>query len=369
MKITVITSPFGALPPVAIGAVEKLFYSLAGAWIERGHEVCFICAGGGNNESINHIRLKRYVRSRSTKKDLIWDFIYSIKALWKCQRTDILLCNTFWSPFLAPLFRWKYKCLIYGVHRYPKGQFFLYPFVHMFICVSTVVAEALKNELRYKAPIVVVNNPIDVEVFKETLSESNEVNQAVVISYAGRIHPEKGIDTLIGACEVLSLMRPVTLRLIGAWDVDNGGGGREYVSSLNSQVKKVKVELEGPIYDPVEMARLLRKSSVFVYPSVAEKGETFGVAPLEAMGLGLPVVLSDLKCFGDYAQNNINCVQYEKGECAVEKCAAAIEKILDDVAFAASIKREAAITAKKFAVDLIADEYIVMFEKAIHNSI
>ena len=161
MKICIITSPFHELPPIAIGAVEKLFYLLAGEWVSQGNKVTFISCGGGDDNRMKFVRLQKYRRTGSTKKDLIWDFIYSAKALWKCQETDILLCNTFWSPVLAPLFRWKYRKLVYGVHRYPKGQFWLYPFVHAFICVSTVVAKALQNEIGSNSRVYTIVNPID----------------------------------------------------------------------------------------------------------------------------------------------------------------------------------------------------------------
>ena len=36
---------------------------------------------------------------------------------------------------------------------------------------------------------------------------------------------------------------------------------------------------------------------VFCYPSLAEQGETFGVAVAEAMAAGCAVVVSDLACF------------------------------------------------------------------------
>ena len=58
MQVTVITSPFGSLPPVAVGAVEKLFHQLAGEWAKNGHHVSFVCAGGGDNPKIGYVRLK-----------------------------------------------------------------------------------------------------------------------------------------------------------------------------------------------------------------------------------------------------------------------------------------------------------------------
>ena len=38
MKIAIITSPFGVLPPDAIGAMERLWSDFANLWWERGDE-------------------------------------------------------------------------------------------------------------------------------------------------------------------------------------------------------------------------------------------------------------------------------------------------------------------------------------------
>lgn len=360
MKIIVITSPFGELPPVAIGAVEKLFYLIADEWVKAGHDVCFICAGGGDNEKIRHVRLKKYRRTGSTKKDLIWDFLYSVKALWKCPKTDILLCNTFWSPFLAPLFRWKYKRLDYGVHRYPKGQFFLYPFAHGFICVSTAVADALRRELGDDSRITVVNNPIDTGVFSKSAAECVK---DCVVAYAGRIHPEKGLDILFEACERLACNVKLSIRLFGAYDVAGGGGGDAYVDHLKSLAPHVRVEFRGAVHDPCALADALRECMVFVYPSVADKGEALPVAPLEAMGLGMPVVLSDLACFNDYAVDKENCLLFHRGESAVEECSAALQSLLSDCDLRVLLGEHAARTASNFSAGNIARRYLDKFEE------
>ena len=42
---------------------------------------------------------------------------------------------------------------------------------------------------------------------------------------------------------------------------------------------------------------------MFVYPSLADKGESFGLAPLEAMANGCPVLVSGLGCFRDFMKN------------------------------------------------------------------
>src|SRR5439155_24778478 len=47
-----------------------------------------------------------------------------------------------------------------------------------------------------------------------------------------------------------------------------------------------------------------RAATLFVYPSVAERGESFGLAPLEAMTHGCVVLVSDLHCFRDFVHEN-----------------------------------------------------------------
>lgn len=364
MRITVVTSPFGALPPYAIGAVEKLFYMLACEWVKNGHDVVFLCAGGGDNPGIRYINLKKYNRTGSTKTDIIWDFLYSVKALWKCPRTDVLLCNTFWTPALAPIFRWKYKRLIYGVHRYPKGQFWLYPFVHAYICVSSVVADELRRQLRTSKGIWVVNNPVDLTVFCPPWGGAVESGGKYSIVYAGRVHPEKGLDLLFDAAAILSrrsLGKRVELKIIGTKDVQSGGGGSSYVDSLCARQHGFDVNWIDAIRNPSDLAMEMRRGNCFAYPSVAAMGETFGVAPLEAMAIGMPVVLSNLKCFSDFAQPGINVMQFELGDGAAERLADAFESLMVNNELSKRLSENASKTASKFSPEIIALSYEKLF--------
>ena len=364
MHITIITSPFGSLPPNAVGAVEKLFHLLAGEWMRLGHSISFVCAGGGNNPKIEYVRLKKYGRTGSTKKDIIWDFFYSIKALWKCPKTDILLCNTFWTPALAPFFRWKYKKLVYGVHRYPKGQFWLYPFVHAYICVSSAVADELRRQLRTSKGIWVVNNPVDLTVFCPPWEGAIESDGKYSIVYAGRVHPEKGLDLLFDAAAILSrrsIGKRIELKIIGTKDVQSGGGGSSYVDSLSARQHGFDVNWIDAIRNPSDLAMKMRRGNCFAYPSVAAKGETFGVAPLEAMAIGMPVVLSNLKCFSDFVQPGINAMQFELGDGGAERLADAIEALMVNLGLAKHLSENASKTASKFSPMVIALSYEKLF--------
>ena len=143
MTIAILTSHAQALPPYAIGAVEKLFYDLAQIWCDAGHHVTFYSVKGGENGKNDVVPMRGYKGSGSVYWEIIKDFFYSLRFWFKLRKTDIVILNTFWSPFFAWFFRRKYRKAIYGVHRFPKRQFFLYRKMDEFICVSTVIARAV----------------------------------------------------------------------------------------------------------------------------------------------------------------------------------------------------------------------------------
>jgi glycosyltransferase involved in cell wall biosynthesis len=66
------------------------------------------------------------------------------------------------------------------------------------------------------------------------------------------------------------------------------------------------VQFHGPEFDSDRLANHYQQAAIFVYPSIAEQGETFGLAPLEAMAWGCVPVVSDLACFRDFIRPENN---------------------------------------------------------------
>jgi len=360
MRITIITCPFGLLPPHAIGAVEKLFYLLSGEWANHGNYITFVCAGGGEDSRMKFVRLKKYDRTGSTKKDLFWDFLYSVKALLCMPKTDILLCNTFWTPALAPLVRWKYKKLIYGVHRYPKGQFWLYPFVHAFICVSSVVANALCEQLgEAKLPrVATIINPIDERVFNA--NRKRDVLKGRIL-YAGRVHQAKGVLCLAKACSWLFKHGECSeLVLVGAHEKEKGGGGDEFVRMLRAAAAPCPVTVIGAIADPRQLADIERTAEVFVYPSEDALGEACPIAPMEAMALGIPTVVSNLKCYDDYVDDGIDALKFKEDD--DEDLSDKLRQLILNGQFAKSIAISAVKKIEQFSVPHVAERYLQVFK-------
>lgn len=106
--------------------------------------------------------------------------------------------------------------------------------------------------------------------------------------YTGRIDavPQKRVEKLVE-------WWPAVLRSVPSARLTLVGGGTG-LDALRLQVRERglagSVSLPGPL--PHEaIPRRLRKASLYLFPSMME---TFGIAPLEALAVGLPVIASDI---------------------------------------------------------------------------
>lgn len=368
MNITIITGPFGYIPPYGIGAVEKLWYDLALEFKKEGCDVTIISKRPDLPESlkedIDRIYVKGYKRRKTIYGDLMLDFIYSIKCLFKIQKTDILVMNAFWLPLLCWLFRNKYAVSVFNVTRYPKGQFQYYWWTDMFFCVSTAVENALNKQLTDKKDkIKTINNPIDTAIY--TYREK-ETTTDFIIMYHGRIHQEKGLGLLVKASRILMEKYPqIKLVFVGARDIAHGGGGEQYVQLLDKMAGG-KIIWVDPISDPMLLADKIASCDIYCYPSVAEKGETFGVAPLEAMGIGRPVIVSALECFNDFLEDRVNGFVFDhRSPNAVNELADIMELLIENPDLRKKIGREACRSSRRFSNQHIADKYLYEFNKLL----
>lgn len=366
-SINIITSPFGCIPPFAIGAVEKLWKSCGDYYSLNGFNVCFISKKPSDeiNNDKNHIYIDGYGRTGSWIKDFLLDFIYSLKALSNMPKCDALVLNTIWSPILLPLFKKKYKVSLYNVARFPKHQFGFYKSVDILSCVSSAVYKCLlKQSPTCKKQSCVISNFIDTSIFhpykKHCLQSKN------TILYTGRVHREKGLDLLIEAINIVRERHDVSLKIIGAWDIAKGGSGKDYKNELNSKAKDWKIDWTDAIYDPKKLATEMDKCDIYCYPSLAERGETFGVAPLEAMGLGLPTIVSDLDCFKDFVKDkDCGLIFNHRASDAAIQLASAITKILDDSKLYEKLSKNGAMMSTSFNIPKISEEYLLVMNNVM----
>ena len=104
-----------------------------------------------------------------------------------------------------------------------------------------------------------------------------------------------------------------SLRIIGPHRSEQGGDGEAYLASLQARAAALALACEfvAPIFDEQALAAEYRRASVFVYPSLAEAGESLGLAPLEAMAAGSAAIVSRLNCFADYIEDGVTGLQFD----------------------------------------------------------
>jgi glycosyltransferase involved in cell wall biosynthesis len=182
------------------------------------------------------------------------------------------------------------------------------------------------------------------------------------------VHPEKGLDILVKAFDTLKRTikhTDIELRIIGARDIKHGGGGEAHIRFLK-QNTPFEIKFIDPIYNPKELSEEIANCHIFCYPSVAEKGETFGVAPLEAMAIGRATIVSDLDCFKDFVKDKKNAFVFNHRENGVENLTKALSNLITNRDLRVQIGIEAAKTALNFSNATIADLYLNDFTELLN---
>ncbi|WP_162274601.1 glycosyltransferase family 4 protein [Verrucomicrobium sp. GAS474] len=370
MRITIAQGAFFPVPPVEGGAVERAWFGLGKAFAAAGHEVVHLSKADARfpvEESIGGVRHRR-VPGFATPRSLFLlkalDLLYSLRLLRHLPEADILVTNTFWLPFLV---RWRKRGALYvHVGRYPKGQLRLYRHAARWQTVSAPIGQAIRDQEPGRERLVsVIPYPLDEESFAGDAASPVPAREKVVL-YVGRIHPEKGIGLLLDGWRRAALDRQGwRLRIVGPWKTGQGGGGEDYAHVLRE--KGVEgVEWVGPVFERAALAAAFRHASLFVYPSLAEQGETFGLAPLEAMAQGCPALVSHLDCFGDFIEEGVTGWRFDHrvGDPA-GMLAAALQRIASDEAERQAVALRARARADDFRIERIARLYLADFERAL----
>lgn len=332
LRITILQGAFLPVPPLRGGAVEKMWFELGKQFSQQGHRVCHVSRSFPGLppeeliDGVRHVRVRGYDTPANWLHLKLLDLLYSLRALRVLPPADILITNTFWLPILAARFQQRLGRIVVDVERMPKGQMRFY---HRAACLranSNAVAQAIAREAPHLAGLVrIVPNPLPF--LPPPLAA---VERDPVILYCGRLHPEKGIALLIDAFRLASErgLSGWTLRLVGPADMAAGGGGLGWLEHLlaGPQATGLPIEWLGPVYGEQELLQHYRQAGLFAYPSLAERGETFGLAPLEAMACGAVPIVSDLACFRDFITPGLNGLVFNHR--AVDPAAALAQEIL-----------------------------------------
>ena len=180
-----------------------------------------------------------------------------------------------WLKVLNSMF-YRYMSWLYG-----KANTLIYP---------SQFAKDRMAAIKTSARSCIISNGVNTAHFKlvpyeELISTFNLPRDVVHILYAGRLHPEKSLETLISAMPLVLAHHPkVHLSLAGFGHMD---------TKLMQLTRDLGIESHVTFLGKVtndEMVMAMSLCDIFVLPSLAELE---GMVVLEAMSCGKPVVIAD----------------------------------------------------------------------------
>jgi N-acetyl-alpha-D-glucosaminyl L-malate synthase BshA len=223
----------------------------------------------------------------------------------------------------------------------------------------TCVSQSLKDDtLRFfdvKRPIEVIPNFIDPEIYhpsgpcaKKTLCQPGQK----MITHISNFRKVKRIPDVVEIFKSIHDAMPAKLVMIG------DGPEKE---KAEDQARKAGL-LRDVIFlgKTSELIRILCGSDLFLLPS---ETESFGLAALEAMAAGVPVISSNAGGIPEVNQHGITGFTAPVGD--VETMAKHAIVLLKDEAMLASFSESARQWANKFSAEAIVPQYEKVYDAAI----
>jgi N-acetyl-alpha-D-glucosaminyl L-malate synthase BshA len=212
-------------------------------------------------------------------------------------------------------------------------------------------------------PIEVIANFVDTERFSplpgalaelaETASSAVGRPSPRVVVHVSNFRPLKRVGDVIRIFARLRAELPVELRLVG--------DGPERPAALELARALGVADHVRVLGERIDLPEVLRSSHLFLLPS---ESESFGLAALEAMACGVPVVASDVGGISEVVSDGEVGLLAPVGEIAAMTAAA--RRILTDEALARRFSRAARRRAEEhFRVEPAVDRYEASYRRVL----
>jgi L-malate glycosyltransferase len=308
MKIAYV---YDAVFPYRIGGVEKRIFELSHRLAARGHEIHIyglkvwddnssFTRGGVSYHGIGKSR-PFYTHGRRSIGEAVY-FGWNMLSPLLRERFDIIDCQNFpyFSCFSSTIAsRIKHSPLVITWHEVWGDYWYDYLGVLGFsgkiiekmasrisenvVAVSNLTKNDL-NSLNNHLEVKVISNGIDIQ-------KINSVNTSDMISdiiFSGRLVREKKADLLVRAVAIIRKEFP-DIRVVIVGD----GPEKDGLQKLTKQCDVEKnIRFIGFTPGNEELIATMKSSKIFASPSIREG---FGMAAIEALACGLPVVTSNAR--------------------------------------------------------------------------
>lgn len=222
--------------------------------------------------------------------------------------------------------------------------------------VSEFLRKAAAEIFPDSPPIAVIPNFVDLKAFSRASGNGKRAMLAaeheVLLVHLSNFRSIKRPAETIRVLAATNLHRPARLLLIGegpemaaVWSEADRLGVRDRVQALGN-----RIDVQG----------LLSCCDVLLMPS---EDESFGLAALEAMACGVPVVTSDVGGLAEVVENGRGGYRVPKGDAA--SMAARVLDIVADPATLEAHRKQARASAERFDAERIIPMYEELYRRTL----
>lgn len=228
--------------------------------------------------------------------------------------------------------------------------------------VVTAVSESLKKDtlehFKIKKDIKVIPNFICLEDYKQYNNQKYKqriaLNNEKVISHISNFRKVKRIQDVLHSFKIINDSTPSKLILVG------DGPERPKMEKLSRDLKISKnVNFLGNLKSTKEVLNI---SDLFILPS---SSESFGLAALEALACGVPVISTNRGGIPEVVENGKSGLLSKVGD--YREMGENALKIISNEAIHQEFKANAIISAKKFDIQYILPQYEDIYEDSLRS--
>lgn len=172
-----------------------------------------------------------------------------------------------------------------------------------------------KQCLTFENPCLAIE---DLELGKEIIQQKT-IDGKLIFCFVGRLEKEKGVETIIKAC---ALLTDVEKERIDKIHFVGSGFEINYFKSLASTIKNIEFVFHG-FLSRTEVFNIYKASHLFLLPSTASEG--FPKVIAEAMNFGCIPMVSNVSSIGQYVNQNNGYILHS---ITVENLALQLKKVI-----------------------------------------
>ena len=354
------------------GGAQTHVAQLVRHFTERGHQVSVLSyPGGWLEKEVTESGAKFYPNiyfANSYNPFQLFRAIREIQKTVKQFQPDIVACHSSMASFLGRMVIRNKVPTVFTVHGWGFNNY-----VGLFSRIIALIAE--KVAARYCGKIICVSEfvkdlavghkiatPEKFSVIYNGIEKLGEVKQHVEctplkIVFVGRLADPKEPEILIKAYQALDvdLLKKAELLIIG------DGPKRKMLESLVEKNDPGEIIFLGSV-PRKEVINILEHSDIFV---LASQWESFGLTALEAMSIGLPVIVSAVGGLKEVVDEDSGILILPSN---IEYMKQALEKLINDQDLRKSLGECGKKRAfEKFSVEIMLERTENLYEELLRN--